>query len=780
MLKKYKEIIILLVILIGIFQLYLYTTFPAFKNDDSPETITSAYTLGISHPPGYPLFTMAAKISSLLPIGSPAFRVNSFAIFLAMLVLLLSYFIIRQITFYVFNYQNRVINFLGVFILAFSYIFWNQAIEAKGGIYILNLLFLTILIYLSMELLKGFNIRYLYLISFVYGLSLANHWPSMIILLPVFGYSFLKHRKQITGMNLMTIILLLLAGLSPYIYLPIRARTNDIFVFMSRPDTWENFWETIFRTGYTAPESPGMDLYVRQIQVFLKLFINDFYILWILIIMGGYAIWKKSRELFYYYLGTCLITILMVLFYNRSNKEYIWVIDNFLMPAQYIFFIMLISGIYFVLKLLKRRIFYYSFLAVLIGVMSCSGYLNFQTNNSRYNYIAYDFGDNIIKTIEPGSFYFPGSDFYEIPIDYFQHIQHIGDNFNYVNFNSIQTKWGIKDFTQKYGYSNLKEHELMDNICNIINNYISQRNIYFSYPNNKLEEKLPYVQKVKGLLYKTSTVKEYISPNVFETYAYRNIYDAKSDYDKLIVSSYSERMAMQAEDYLKEKNFTEAKKMYDKALIYAEKSDEEHIFYDIALGYGQMGFESEAIRCLKKSIAMKNDDWQAYAALGMIYYNEKILPMAKDMFEKAIQYGSDKQELLQAYINAIRNGDKTTQYEAMFNQATSMLSKGEYDNAVDIYEYLLKENYYRTVDIYKNIGVYNFQTNKFEEALKYFQKAKEKDKNASIYAYIAYAYYKLGQPNNALNTLREAMQEFGNDPQLTNLYNQIEQVQGIK
>src|SRR5271157_6295139 len=157
MIKKHKDFIILLVCLIALSQLYLYTMFPAFKNDDSPETITSAYTLGISHPPGYPLFTMAGKVFSLLPIGSPAFRLNSFVILFAMIVLLLSYFVIKRITFYLFEYENKIINFFSVFILAFSFIFWNQAIEAKGGIYILNLLFLAILIYLSIELFKGFN-----------------------------------------------------------------------------------------------------------------------------------------------------------------------------------------------------------------------------------------------------------------------------------------------------------------------------------------------------------------------------------------------------------------------------------------------------------------------------------------------------------------------------------------------------------------------------------------------------------------------------------------------
>ena len=162
MIRKYKEVIILLFCLIVISQLYLYTMFPAFKNDDSPEIITAAYTLGICHPPGYPLFTMAGKVFSLLPAGSPAFRVNSFVIFLAMIALLLSYFIIKQIAFRFFAREDKILNFTCFFILALSFIFWNQAIEAKGGIYILNILFSAALIYLGMKLFKGFNIKYIY------------------------------------------------------------------------------------------------------------------------------------------------------------------------------------------------------------------------------------------------------------------------------------------------------------------------------------------------------------------------------------------------------------------------------------------------------------------------------------------------------------------------------------------------------------------------------------------------------------------------------------------
>jgi len=41
------------------------------------ELITAAHELGVAHPPGYPLFTLVAKLAIMLfPFGSVAYRVN--------------------------------------------------------------------------------------------------------------------------------------------------------------------------------------------------------------------------------------------------------------------------------------------------------------------------------------------------------------------------------------------------------------------------------------------------------------------------------------------------------------------------------------------------------------------------------------------------------------------------------------------------------------------------------------------------------------------------------
>jgi hypothetical protein len=48
-----------------------------------PHKSAAGCTMGIAHPPGYPLFTMLAWLLHKLPVGSPAWRINLLSVLLA-------------------------------------------------------------------------------------------------------------------------------------------------------------------------------------------------------------------------------------------------------------------------------------------------------------------------------------------------------------------------------------------------------------------------------------------------------------------------------------------------------------------------------------------------------------------------------------------------------------------------------------------------------------------------------------------------------------------------
>ena len=55
---------------------YSLTLAPAVTLVDSGELIVAARTLGVAHPPGFPLYLLLAHLATLIPIGSVAVRVN--------------------------------------------------------------------------------------------------------------------------------------------------------------------------------------------------------------------------------------------------------------------------------------------------------------------------------------------------------------------------------------------------------------------------------------------------------------------------------------------------------------------------------------------------------------------------------------------------------------------------------------------------------------------------------------------------------------------------------
>src|SRR5215211_3554022 len=101
--------------------LYVRTLAPSLLYGDSAEFQTIAYTLGIGHPTGYPVYVLLAKLFTLLPRGEIAFRVNLFSAFSAALTIGLIYLILRKLG------ATIIPSSLGALALATTSLFWRYA-----------------------------------------------------------------------------------------------------------------------------------------------------------------------------------------------------------------------------------------------------------------------------------------------------------------------------------------------------------------------------------------------------------------------------------------------------------------------------------------------------------------------------------------------------------------------------------------------------------------------------------------------------------------------------
>jgi tetratricopeptide (TPR) repeat protein len=776
MLKKYQNQLILAFVMLFFLQLYVYTLFPAYKNNDSPETITTSYTLGIGHPPSYPLHTMLAKVFSMIPVGGPAFRINLFSVFLALLVLVVVYYIIIDLYKIIFGYENRIITYISMFVLAFSTVFWNQSIEAKGGIYVLNLLFLALMILISIRLFTGYDRKYLYLLAYVFGLALTNHWPSVIILLPVFLYPCSVNLPCIKVKDILTATGFILLGLSAYLYLPLRSSTNGVFVFMVKPNSWNNFWWTILRSGYDNNIQPSVNVYMSQTREFISAFAANFGFIWPFILPGIYVCWKTSKQSLLLFSAIFIAVTIAVLGLNRSPEEMLWVIPIFSLPAYFAVFFFVAVGAAYIVKLIKIRMLKNAVIVIMSGLVLYTGYQSFLTNNSRYDFMAYDFGNNVAGTLKAGNSYLSEGDYYNMPFTYTENILKSTRDIRFFNLYASQYQWGREKFNKDFGQIDFKQGENTQNIENMIRIAAKTGNVFISYYAKAMDvPAFEFRQRPYGLLYEMTGDNKIAPVGIFEKYAYRGIFERAGKYDRGLAAIYGERMAAQALDCLNKGKYSESIELFRQAAVLPAGSNEKKgmIYYSMFFPYRYLLDADNQLLCLINAIKYMPTYWPAYQEAGKIYYAEKCLPMAREMFDKAVLYGSTDKEQLKKYISGIDAVNLDTQLQALYNQGVAFLAAGKPERALDIFGYFLSRKT-KVDEINMNLGVYYFKNNNLREAIKYFVMSNKINPTPKTYMNIAFAYYKLNDIKGALATLKDGLKIFNGDVGMMNMYSQIE------
>lgn len=167
----------------AIFALVVYVRVlaPDVLYSDSGEFQTLAYTWGTTHTTGYPVYLILARIIGLLPINTPAWRINFASAFAAALTLGALYLIARHFT-------QRGGAILTSLVLLVSYTFWSQSIIAE--VYTPALAFIcAVLLALLVWCVQPLKRRWLlFLTGFLLTLGVGVHLFLMLIAPAVFAF----------------------------------------------------------------------------------------------------------------------------------------------------------------------------------------------------------------------------------------------------------------------------------------------------------------------------------------------------------------------------------------------------------------------------------------------------------------------------------------------------------------------------------------------------------------------------------------------------------------
>ncbi|MFH2070843.1 MAG: DUF2723 domain-containing protein [Elusimicrobiota bacterium] len=530
---------LLFLIIFGTYLFTAYPTVPPYR--DSGDLITSGVTLGIAHPPGYPLYTISGKIFTVIvPFGNFAYRINLLSIFSGAMTCVLVCVFLTGIL------NSFYPGFIAGLLLAFSPAFW--ALSHVSEMYTLLSLF-GALIFLLLVAGRHPDDARVYPAAFVFGLGLGSH-PTLILFLPGI-LLFLWGRRS--RLNPFYVLLFFVLGCTVFAYLPLRASAEPVLNW-GDPKTIRNFLRLVTRADYGGlklhPEqsrfiwSAGSVL--AQFKLFGQAMIQQFTLpVAIAGIAGMYYSFRKQYRGLASLLVTCFL-VTGILFFLLSNlppeeSTTLPILEPHLVLPNMIF--VLFVGMFVTVFLPAKRdnataggmAVCRPVLVAAVVVFSALAcvfvfFRNFGEHNRREHFFAYDYGKNILKTMPAGSLLYDPDDSPAFIVKYLRMCENKRKDIKPVMY--FRTLWGYKHIRKHYpeilpGYEIGSAQELMSVL---VDYNLDKRDIYAD-----VITKIPsgYVGFPAGLLYRINApgddgVREKFnhSENLYKLYACRGRFDS--------------------------------------------------------------------------------------------------------------------------------------------------------------------------------------------------------------------------------------------------------------
>ncbi|MGH7720800.1 MAG: glycosyltransferase family 117 protein, partial [Gemmatimonadaceae bacterium] len=218
------------IVSLAVLALYVITLSPTTAMWDASEYMAAAYTLGVPHPPGNPLFVLLGRTFSVLPIAPDvAQRIN----LLAALCSALSagfWFLVaeRVLAHWGLGRAQRIAGgAVAALVGATAFTVWNQSV-VNEKVYTVSLLGLAAISWLAYRWSSDPDgaraDRILVLIAYLLGLGYTNHPAGMLAAPAVAVLVLVRRPRTVLRPRLLAVAVLgVLLGLTPFLTQPIRA-----------------------------------------------------------------------------------------------------------------------------------------------------------------------------------------------------------------------------------------------------------------------------------------------------------------------------------------------------------------------------------------------------------------------------------------------------------------------------------------------------------------------------------------------------------------------------
>ncbi len=333
------------IIFLTVFLVYVHHLCPSIFGFDSGDFASAIITRGVPHASGYPLYTMFGILFSMLPVHQTiAWKIGLFSALSSAVSVVIIYLIIQELL------ENKILSIFSAYTVAFFYPFWlySEVVEVLS----LNSFFVLLLVFLAIKFHKTKKNFYIYLLSFVTGLSLTNN-EVIILLFPAIFIVFLSNWKIIfKPATILRCIFLFTLGLTPYVYIPIAASFKPL-INTDNAVSVQNFLHLVLRKDYSWGIVTKQPFQLTQLYVYIITLANEVGIPALVVTAIGviYLATKKEFTVLLMLLAGFILTGPFFFIYSRTplvGYFKIGQLERFVISSSILLYLILPYGIYLI------------------------------------------------------------------------------------------------------------------------------------------------------------------------------------------------------------------------------------------------------------------------------------------------------------------------------------------------------------------------------------------------------------------------------------------------
>jgi hypothetical protein len=452
--------------------LYSLTLAPGVTFIDSGELAAVCSTLGISHPSGYPLFTLLGFLWTHIPLPlTKIFMLNLMAaistaascvVFFNIIYMVIKYLSHNRIEKTVKQKQKPdkiiqsyhstipesrllVLSFIVAQIYSFSLTVWAQsnAIEVYSlQLLLFNLILLTFLKAITATEKK---IKWFFGAAFIIGLGFSNHLTTMFIL-PALLFLFLKQPQEPFVLNkdklkiLTYSLVFMLLGMSFYLYLPIRSASLPEFNWGWVHRSISKFYYHFQGKQYQVWMFSGSEVFLSNFMKFLKLLPYQFAVIGLIPMIWGFVqCFKICKELFWFFIVIILFYLLYTLNYSIPD------IDNYFLPVFIPLIIFTAIGIWSIIDRFPKT------LPAFIIIPLISLFINYPANDESNDCLVEEYTRIMIDNLEPNAIIFSAEwDYFVSAFWYLQKVEGLRPDIVLIDKELLRRTWYIEQLRRWY------------------------------------------------------------------------------------------------------------------------------------------------------------------------------------------------------------------------------------------------------------------------------------------------------------------------------------------